>query len=269
MRIAWTIGLGLCAALLLAFAQSGQASRGSAKEGSSKDDGRIPITQAAQELEKKFSVKVLVDPGLTARVRPSQADTLERALDELVGQVTGTVWRKVYTNKVLGEEPSPEKIISAVRALLNIELGGVLVVDPRANTLHSFVANYPLTPNFEQGLERMQPPFSAQPVYVILEPRPRVLADLKGTRLEQFAKMQQQLLELLARMSPEERAQALRAGFQMWLNADPELRYQMMFEGLRMSFEYWQSLTPDQQQQMMEMGRKWFEQYFGGGDGMP
>lgn len=268
MRIGWILMLGLCV-VLWAFAQSGQAPRSGAKGSSQKDDGRIPIAQAAQELEKKFAVKILVDPGLTARVNPPQAETLERALDELVRQVSGVVWRKVYTNKVLGEEPQPERVINAVRALLNIDLGGVLVVDQRANTLNSFVANYPLTPGFEQGLEQMQPPFSAKPLYVILEPRPRALTELKGSRLEQFAKAQQQLLELLARMTPEERAQALRAGFQMWMNADPELRYQMMFEGLRMSFEWWQSLPPDQQQQMMEMGRKWFEQYFGGGDGMP
>ncbi len=268
MRIGWILMLSVGFALVIASAQSGQAPRGSAKGSPQKEDGRIPITQVAQDLEKRFSVKILVDPALSARVNPPQADTLERALDELVGQVSGAVWRKVYIKKVLGEEPQPERIINAVRALLNIELGGMLVVDPRANTLHSFVANYPLTPGFEQGLEQMQPPFNAKPLYVILEPRPRVLTELKGTRLEQFAKAQQQLLELLARMTPEERAQALRAGFQMWLNADPELRYQMMFEGLRMSFEYWQSLTPDQQQQMMEMGRKWFEQYFGG-DGMP
>jgi hypothetical protein len=179
------------------------------------------------------------------------------------------VWRKVYTNKVLGEEPQPEKVINAVRALLNIDLGGVLVVDTRTNLLNSFVGNYPLPAGFEQGLEQMQPPFNSKPLYVILEPRPRILTDQKGTRMEQFARLQQQLMEMLARMTPEERAQALRAGFQMWLNADPELRTQMMFEGMRMSFEYWLSLTPEQQQEMMEMGRKWFEQFFGGGGEKP
>ncbi len=264
MRIGWTIVIAWMA-LLMGLAQNGSAPRGGTKGSAQKDDGRIPIAQAAQELSSKFSVKIVVDPLMTARVQPPQAKELESALNELVGQVSGAVWRKVYTNRVLGQEPEPEKVVAAVRALLAIELGGVLVLDPRTGTLHSFVANYPIAPNFEQSLEQMQPPFSSTPIYVILEPRPRVLADLKGTRMEQFTKVQQQLLELLARMTPEERAQALRAGFQMWLNADPELRYQMMFEGLRMSFEYWQSLTPEQQQQMMEEGRKWFEQYFGGG----
>jgi phosphoribosylformylglycinamidine (FGAM) synthase PurS component len=268
MRIGTILVLGLWT-VLFSFAQSGQATRGSTKSGAQKDDGRIPIVQAAQELEKQFSAKILVDPSLTARVKPPQAETLERALDEIVGQVSGVVWRKVYTNKVLGEEPQPEKVINAVRALLNIDLGGVLVVDTRANLLNSFVGNYPLPAGFEQGLEQMQPPFNSKPLYVILEPRPRILTDQKGTRMEQFARLQQQLMEMLARMTPEERAQALRTGFQMWLNADPELRTQMMFEGLRMSFEYWQSLTPEQQQEMMEMGRKWFEQYFGGGGEKP
>lgn len=270
MRIGWILVLSAWATISVALAQGGQATRGGTTGSAQKEDGRVPIAQAAQTLEQKFSVKIFVDPGLTARVNPPQSETLERALDELVRQVSGAVWRKVYTNKVLGAEPKPEQVINAVRALLNIDLGGVLVVDPRANTLNSFVANYPLTPNFEQGLEQMQPPFDSKPIYVVLNPRPQPAAtELKGNRMEQFSKAQQQLMELLARMSPEERAQALRAGFQMWMNADPELRYQMMFEGMRMSFEYWQTLSPEEQQQMMEMGRRWFEQYFGSGGGRP
>lgn len=80
--------------------------------------------------------------------------------------------------------------------------------------------------------------------------------------------MQQQLMDLLAKMSPEERQQALQSAMSMWMNADPNLRNQMIFEGMRMSSEYWQTLSPEQQREMMEMGRKFFEQYFGGG-GMP
>jgi hypothetical protein len=205
-----------------------------------------------------------VDPALTVRVTPTQADTLEKALDDLVANARDVVWRKVYTNKILGMEPNPEQILSAVRALLTIELGGVMVVNPRSATLNSFVANYPAPPNLEDTLEQMQPPFSAKPVYVIVNPRPQQAA-LRGTPTEQFAQLQQQLFELMAKMSPEERSQALRAGMQMWMNADPALRNQMIFEGMRMSFEYWQSLSPDQQREMMELGRKFFEQYMGGG----
>jgi len=259
MRAMWLVGLAALVALSGAQA-GGRTQRGATQ----KDDGRVPIAQAAQEVAQKFKVQIIVDPALTVRVTPTQADTLEKALDDLVANARDVVWRKVYTNKVLGMEPNPEQILSAVRALLTIELGGVMVVNPRSATLNSFVANYPAPPNLEDTLEQMQPPFSAKPVYVIVNPRPQQAA-LRGTPSEQFAQLQQQLFELMAKMSPEERSQAMRAGMQMWMNADPALRNQMILEGMRMSFEYWQSLSPEQQREMMDLGRKFFEQYMGGG----
>lgn len=264
MRMRWLVA-GLAMTVALSGAQTGGRTQ---RDTRTPDDGRVPIAQAAQEVAQKFKVQILVDPALTVRVPPAQADTLERALDELVANARDVVWRKVYTNKVLGLEPNPDQILSAVRALLNIELGGVMVVNPRTATLNSFVANYPAPPNLEDSLEQMQPPFSAKPVYVILNPKSSPAAALRGSRTEQFAQLQQQLLELMARMSPEERREALRAGMNMWMNADPELRSQLIFEGMRMSFEYWQTLTPDQQREMMELGRKFFEQFLGGGTDM-
>ncbi|BCW94558.1 MAG: hypothetical protein WHS44_11615 [Fimbriimonadales bacterium] len=261
MRTLWLVGLA--AVVSLGSAQT-RTQRGATQQ----EDGRVPIAQAAQELARKFSVQIVVDPALTLRVNPPKADDLERALDEMTAQARDVVWRKVYTNKVLGAEPNAEQIISAVRALITIELGGVMVVNPRAATLNSFVANYPAPPDLENTLEQMQPPFSAKPVYVILNPKPQSATALRGSKTEQFAQMQQQLMDLLAKMSPEERQQALQSAMSMWMNADPNLRNQMIFEGMRMSFEYWQTLSPEQQREMMEMGRKFFEQYFGGG-GMP
>jgi hypothetical protein len=49
------------------------------------------------------------------------------------------------------------------------------------------------------------------------------------------------------------------------MNADPDLRNQMIFEGMRLSFEYWQTLSPEQQFEIIQMGRKLLEQYLGGG----
>jgi hypothetical protein len=258
MRTLWLVGL---AALMSLSSAQTRSQRGAQQQ----DDGRIPIAQAAQELAQKFKVQIVVDPALTLRVVPSQAETLERALDEITAQAREVVWRKVYTNKVLGAEPNAEQILSAVRALINIELGGVMVVNPRTATLNSFVANYPAPPDLENTLEQMQPPFSAKPVYVILNPKPQAATALRGSRMEQFAQMQQQLLDLLTKMSPDERRQALQSAMNMWMNADPDLRNQMIFEGMRLSFEYWQTLSPEQQREWMEMGRKFFEQYFGGG----
>jgi len=258
MRTLWMVGLAAIVAL-------GSAQTRTQRGAQQQDDGRVPIAQVAQELGQKFKAQIVVDPALTLRVKPSEAETLERALDEITAQARDVVWRKVYTNKVLGAEPNPDQILNAVRALLNIELGGVMVVNPRTATLNSFVANYRAPDNLEESLEQMQPPFSAKPVYVILNPKPQAATALRGSKMEQFAQAQQQLMDLLAKMSPEERSQALQSAMSMWMNADPNLRNQMIFEGMRLSFEYWQTLSPEQQREMMELGRKFFEQYYGGG----
>jgi len=258
MRTLWLVGLAATLSL-------GGAQRGTQRGATQQEDGRVPIAQVAQELAQKFNASIIVDPALTLRVKPSQADTLERALDEITAQAREVVWRKVYTNKVLGTEPNTDQILNAVRVLLTIELGGVMVVNPRTATLHSFVANYPTPPDLEKSLEQMQPPFRAKPVYVILDPKPQPVNVVRGTRSEQFMQMQQQLMSLLAKMSPEERRQALQTAISMWMNADPDLRNQMIFEGMRLSFEYWQTLPLEQQREMLEMGRRFFEQYFGGG----
>jgi hypothetical protein len=258
MRMLWMVGL---AALVALSSAQTRTQRGSQQQ----DDGRLPIAQVAQELAQKFKAQIVVDPALTLRVKPSEADTLERALDEITAQARDVVWRKVYINKVLGAEPNPEQILSAVRSLINIDLGGVMVVNSRTATLNSFVANYPVPPDLENTLEQMQPPFSAKPVYVILNPKPQAATAPRGSKLEQFTQLQQQLMDLLIKMSPEERRQALQSAMGMWMNADPELRNQMIFEGMRLSFEYWQTLSPEQQFEIIQMGRRLFEQYFGGG----
>ncbi len=252
--------------LLAVYSQSAQTRQTPSR--SQQEDGRVPFTQAVQELAQKFSVKIVVDPALTMRVRPSTAESLEKALDELVSQVSGAVWRKVYTNKVLGAELRDDQILSATRAMLTIDLGGVVVVDPRANTFNFYGSNYPVSEGFEQSLEQMQPVFNTKPVYVVLSLRaPSTTQNLRGTFQEQYAQLQRQMIDLLMRMSPEERRFALQQGFYAWMNASPELRNQLIFEGMRLSFEYWQSLPPEQQREMIEMGRRWFEQWFQGNGG--
>ncbi len=79
MRTLWLVGL---AALVSLGSAQPRTQRGATQQ----DDGRIPIAQAAQELAQKFKVQIVVDPALTLRVAPSQADTLERALDEITAQ---------------------------------------------------------------------------------------------------------------------------------------------------------------------------------------
>lgn len=254
--------VSLCAALTASAQTKGTQNNANTRQ---PNDNRVPIQQAVQDLAQSTSARIFVDDLASGRVMKPVAKELEPALDEIVRQVPGLVWRKVYLRKIIGAEPQPERVVNAVRNMLTIDLGGVIAVDSKTNTLASFVRDFPYPSGFEQGLGSMQPPFEDKPYYVVVNPKPRPVFDTdKGGAVDTYMNMQQQMLGLLNKMSPEERQKAMQAGMQMWMQMDPSLRNQMMLEGMRMSFEMWQQMSPDQRQQMMEMGRKMFEDFMSG-----
>lgn len=254
--------VSLCAAMTVSAQTTRTQNNTNTKQ---PNDNRVSIQQAVQDLAQSTSARIYVDDLASGRVMKPAAKELEPALDEIVRQVPGLVWRKVYLRKIIGAEPQPERVINAVRNMLMIDLGGVMAVDTKTNTLRSFVSDFPYSSGFEQSLSSMQPPFEDKPYYVVVNPRPRPAFDTdKGGAVDAYVNMQQQMLGLLNKMSPEERQKAMQSGMQMWMQMDPGMRNQMMLEGMRMSFEMWQQMPPDQRQQMIEMGRKMFEDFMSG-----
>lgn len=252
--------------LLIAFAQEGQSPEKTASKPSG--DKRVEIQTVLKELSSTYSVKVWFDSSVQGRVLPPQAKSPEEALEEVVSQLPGLVWRKVFLRKELGSEPIPEKVVAAVRALLNVELNGILALDTKTNRLHSFLKDWPVATGFEQTLGSMQPPYQEEGVYVVLNPRfvPAPKAEEQKTnKVDDYVAMQQNMVSMLAQMSPEERERALRDSMMIWWNMDPELRREMMRAGMRMGMEWWQTLSPDQRQRFMQEMAQWWRTFMGGG----
>lgn len=226
------------------------------------NDGRIEAADALKKLAEDHSVKIFFDETVRGRINPVQSKDLETALDEVTRQVTGLIWRKVYTQKLLGSEPKPETVLNAVRSMLNIELTGLMIYDSRINRVNSFVRDFPVGLEFEQSLTQMNPPYEQKPYYVVLNPNQSLAS--KGDPQARYLAMQQEMMNMMATMSPEDRQRMMESSMQMWFNMDPETRNQMMFTGMRLSMQQWRNMSPDQQQQMMDMGRKWFEEFMGG-----
>ncbi|GIV17273.1 MAG: hypothetical protein KatS3mg022_2708 [Armatimonadota bacterium] len=224
------------------------------------------VRQVLADIAQRFRLQVVVDPLLQRRVTPpAQAKDAPAALDAVVKQIPGVIWRKVYLRADM-ELPASETLINWVRSVINLEAQGLIVADATGNRITSFVRNVTVSPDFEQQLDQMVPAFKTRPVYVVFYQQPMVAqqAGQRGrqgqTRAEDFLALEQQRMQLFMQMTPEERQRAMRMGIQMFMNMDPSLRMQMMQEGLRM----FMNMSPEERRMLMEQGMQMFQQMMGG-----
>ncbi|NUL82082.1 MAG: hypothetical protein HUU60_05070 [Armatimonadetes bacterium] len=253
----WTILA--CLAVICSHAQQGGA-RGN------QNDGRTDVRDVLAQLEKKHEVPVWFDATVTGRVNPKvEAEDLEGALNEVTRQVVGMTWRKVFVRKELGAQPDKAKILAAVRNLLSIEASGLMVLDTANSRVNSFIKDWPVDSEFEKGLEKMEPAYRGEPIYVVVNPRAvsALAASMGSEGVDRYLSMQQNMLDMLGQMTPEERQKAMREGMNMWMNMNPELRGQMMMEGMRMGMDMWEKMPESERRMMMEQGMRMFEQFMG------
>lgn len=224
------------------------------------------VRQVLADIAQRFRLQVVVDPLLQGRVTPpAQAKDAPAALDAVVKQIPGVIWRKVYLRADM-ELPSSETLVNWVRSIVNLEAQGLIVADAAGNRITSFVRNVTVSPDFEQQLDQMVPAFKTRPVYVVFFQQPMVAQQAGqrrvqgGTRAEDFLALEQQRMQMFMQMSPEERQRAMRMGIQMFMNMDPSLRMQMMQEGLRM----FMNMSPEERQMLMQQGIQMFQQMMGG-----
>jgi len=224
------------------------------------------VRQVLASIAQQFKLQIVVDPLLQARVTPpSQAKDVQSALDAVVKQIPGVIWRKVYLRADM-EMPTPESLVNWVRTVVNLEAQGLIVADATGNRITSFVRGVTVSPDFDQQLDQMVPAFKTRPVYVVFYQQPMLAqsAQRRGqqgqVRAEDFLALEQQRMQMFMNMPPEERQRALRMGIQMFMNMDPSLRMQMMQEGIRM----FMNMSPEERRMLMEQGMQMFQQMFPG-----
>lgn len=229
------------------------------------------VRQVLASIAERFRLQVIVDPLLQARVTPpTQAESVQAALDAVTRQVPGLTWRRIYLRAEM-ETPATEKLVEWARTIVNLEALGLIVVDNTGNRISSFVRNVTVSPGFEQQLGQMNPAFKTRPLYVVFFQQPLIsqTARRQGNqgqaRAEDLLSLEQQRMQMFMNMSPEERQRALRMGIQMFMNMDPQFRTQMLQEGLRM----FMNMSPEERRMLMEQGMQMFQQMFGPGGPPP
>ncbi len=224
------------------------------------------VRQVLANIAQRFSLQVVVDPLLQARVNPPRdATTAQAALDAVTRQIPVVTWRKVYLRADM-EMPATETLVSWVRSLVNLEAQGLIVADSTGNRITSFVRNVTVSPDFEQQLDQMTPAFKKRPVYVVFYQQPLITQQAQRggrqgqTRAEDLLALEQQRMQMFLNMSPEERQRAIRMGIQMFMNMDPSVRMQMMQEGMRL----FMNMSPEERQMLIQQGMQMFQQMFPG-----
>ncbi|MHB1462369.1 MAG: hypothetical protein ACYC1M_13875 [Armatimonadota bacterium] len=188
-------------------------------------DGK-PITTVLAAWAKQHEKTLVVEPRLTALVKmDSTATTFEQGLNLALKPYKNLIWRKVYMREKM-ELPKPERLAAMVRTIVSAEATDIIVQDPKASKISSFVKSVDVPKGFEAGLSKMTPPFGTKCIYVVIDKRPSwsqtdglnlldLIADPslinENTLNEQnMAAIQKMTYEAIMKMPPESRPEAIR-----------------------------------------------------------
>ncbi|MHB1462340.1 MAG: hypothetical protein ACYC1M_13730 [Armatimonadota bacterium] len=227
------------------------------------NDG-TPIATVLADWAKKYDKTLVVEPGLTNRVKiDPAAKSFEQGLELTLTPLKTIKWRKVYLRAKM-KQPKPERLAAMVRSLEAMEATGMIIQDPAGNKISSFAKAVEVPQNYASGLEKMNPSFNTVAVYVVYDSKP-AWASANGVELfdltadpssipagainaQSLQAIQQKLLAAIMSMDPDERAAAMRGMMAMSNNMDSRTRVQMMIEGIKAM----NSMTPEERDGMMK-----------------
>lgn len=225
----------------------------------------------AESLSKKYEAKIVVDPAIFVRTKPTapgETASITEALASITGQIKNTAWRRIYLKQSQANTvATPDKLAASIRALERVEQMGLVLENPTSKAATSYLKNYEVTQTFGQDLKDMQ--FDAGGVYVIYSTSP--WADLGGAKSteDRFFDLQREQMEMMMQMDPDQLGQAMARGMDLWSNMDPALRGQFMGQMMRAGMQMWNNMPAEQRQTMMQEMMQNAQQFFGGFGGNP
>jgi hypothetical protein len=275
MKIRWIGGIAALAVVATAFVSSEAANaqfNAGAGQGRGTNNRPTPknyfvnLKTIGDDLGKKYQARVLVDPTIfVAAIPKAPASDLEidKALDDLASRIKNTTWRRVYLNVSQASIiPSPLKLSDTVRALDQLEQTGLVLENPTTKKAITFTKNYNVTQNFANELKDGQ--FVTVPIYIFYS----TVGGAEGKTMEEkFVDLQRQQMEMMLQMTPDQMAQSMAAGMQMFSQMDPSTRSQFMGNMMKASMQMFQQMSPEDRNAMMQSAMQAFSQSGFGGPG--
>lgn len=278
MNTRWITGTGLLTAafslaLSVPFVPANAQLNGGTQQRRNPNAARRPapknyitdLKTIADDLSKRYSVRVVVDPALfiaTPPKAPAENLSVEQAMSTLAVPLKDIAWRRVYFTQAQGNVvPAADRLAMAVRALDQVEQSGLVLENPTTKQATTFMKNWAVTPTFAADLTASQ--FAATPIYVIYAVNP---ADSGKSPMDKFSDLQRQSMEMMMNMDPDQMGEAMSRSMDMIMNMDPDTRSRFMGMQMQAGMKMLQNMTPEQRNELMQQSMKMFQQ---GGFGIP
>lgn len=201
----------------------------------------------AEGLAMHYQVRILVDPDIPAAPAnaPQEEAALTDALDRLARQSPGVAWRRLYVNKDAAI-PTPAKLAAAVRALEHLPQRGLAVENPGTRRALLFL---PGNRQSAPAVSFQESAGATKPLYLFY----LVRGTTDGlTAAERLTELQDQYLELLARLPASQRPNPVQIGFQTLQNLDAAQREAFLRRAVAAGTQAWDSADAPARDEMVQ-----------------
>jgi len=216
----------------------------------------MPIKDLISELSKLTGLAIVLDPKVQGSITLSLNDAeFTQALDA-IAKLKNLVWKKLQFAKPSDEQVKLEQIKTAIVALASMPLVGLAIEDPATKTAAVLAKDLPSAP--DTSSVKLPEGYSWTTVYVLFASDPtqdQTAASGTQTAVVLSKDAKERALQL-AKMTPEERRQALAAEVAAEMSLAPEVRRAILADRMRAML----SMDPQFREQYREDMRAVFHQ---------
>lgn len=186
----------------------------------------MTIEQVMAELSTKAGVQIVCESGVKGTVT-GQFQSIE--LDKLLNSITKSnnlTWRKLYLPVPGEEKPRMEQIRARAEAVAALTGEPIVVCDPATGRQKVFVEQDPAAPSVDP--EKL----GLKAIYLIAKPTALVTDSGKDSQdlTARANQLQNERMQLLTQMTPEQRAAAMQLEMMSMMQLDPTVRQQIMLD---------------------------------------
>lgn len=221
------------ACLLMAIAVVGYAAEqvdpASVKPDASKvslkaDD--MPAADAFASLAKQSGMKILLESNVKGKVTMSLKDvTLDTALTAAC-KGTNLVWRKVFIDPKSELIEKPDRFAATLRLMAGMSFPDLVVAGSSNNKIGVICQQ---KQGVEDAQDKIVKDLGMAPVYLVSNDAMVAAKEAaKNTTVSKYTDMAKQQLDMFAKMTPEEREQALGESMNLMDNVGPEYMASVM-----------------------------------------
>lgn len=195
----------------------------------------MSVTNIAKQVSEQTGVRILVEKTADKKVSASVKDiTVEDALSAIC-KSGDLAWRKIYLKASSPLLKAPDTLAATIRLMAGLEFPDVLLDS-------AFVKDQLVHMAQKQAVDaipdKLRKDLGMTPVYLVTNDKAvKEAIEKPESKVEKYAKLQEEMMKLFMEMTPEEREQAMALNMQQMQNFDPKYMAEMTKSVLKMGPE--------------------------------